>query len=48
MFAQDLFGTDPTQETCAKLHSACTASTRQHQPDHADQSAMFALKDLDR
>ena len=37
MFVQDLFSTDPTQETCPAVdHADYTAPTRQHDPGHAD------------
>ena len=34
---QDLFSTDPTQETCARSCRSCnTVPTRQHELDHTD------------
>ena len=33
---QDLCSTDPTQGTCPTDHVRCTASTRQHEPDHTN------------
>ena len=35
---QDLYSTDPTQETCVVDHADFTAPTRQHELDHTDRN----------